>query len=147
MPTDRTNVPVMNTYKGDQEVALDANNAVTNLKYKVRTVNKTAAYTCTRADSGTHFTQSGGPVVFTLPAVATSAGCEYWFASVAGVNDDLTVTAPAGTLVAFNNLGATSIAFATNGLILGGIIHVVCNGSKWMATCEVGNILQAITVT
>jgi hypothetical protein len=136
----------MNTVLGNLPM-LDVNRAVASLKYKVKTANKTAAYTCTRADSGTHFTQSGGPVVFTLPAVATSTGCEYWFASLAGANDDLTVTAPAGTLVGFNNLGATSIAFPTNALIIGGIIHVVCNGSKWIATCEIGNILQEIVLT
>ena len=144
MPNDIT--PTMDTFQGNTP-SLDSTGSVADIRYKVRTVDKTAAYSCTRADSGTHFTQSGGPVVFTLPAVADSAGCEYWFASLAGVNDDLTITAPAGTMVAFHNTAATSIALDQNAMVLGAIIHVVCTGTKWISGVEVGNILQVITVS
>jgi hypothetical protein len=143
MPNDGANT--MNTYLGN-EAGLDANKAVANLKYKVRTVDKTANYTCLPSDSGTHFTQSGGPVIFTLPTAVGNAGVEYWFASLAGANDDLVVTAPAGTLVAFNNITATSISLPTNALIIGSIIHVISNGTVWVSSVEVGNILAAIIV-
>ena len=96
--------------------------------------SKTASYTCTVADSGTWFNTkgAGGTVVFTLPAVATSAGVHYRFTAAAA--QILTVTAPAGTLVTYNNLAATSISTGTvNG---GHGFEVVCDGAFWYASAH-----------
>ena len=143
MPTDRDNVPIMDTILGNVP-ALDQSGAQASFKYKVKTALKATAYTCTRGDSGTHF-YSAVTTTYTLPAVATSTGCEYWFASTA-VDATVTITAPAGTMVAFNNTAATSIALDQAGMMCGFIAHAVCTGTKWITTVEVGNILQVITV-
>lgn len=143
MPKDSG--PVMTSIDANRPMQ-DANKAIGDLKYKVRTVDKTASYTCLVSDSGTHFTQSGGAIVFTLPAVADSTGVEYWFASLSTANYDLTVTAPANTMVYNNVLTGTSLGFGTSAEIIGGVIHVVCNGTVWIATAEVGNVAQDYTV-
>lgn len=95
------------------------------------TATKTANYTCTAADSGTWFNTkgAGGTVVFTLPAVATSAGYHYRF--TAGANQIVTVTAPAGTLVTYNSAAATSVSTGT--VNIGHGFEVVCDGSFWYA--------------
>jgi len=95
------------------------------------TATKTAAYTCTVADSGTWFNTkgAGGTVVFTLPAVATSAGVHYRFTAAAA--QILTVTAPAGTLVTYNNAAATSISTGT--VNIGHGFELICDGAFWYA--------------
>lgn len=96
-----------------------------------RVVTKTASYTCTVADAGTWFNTKGaaGTVVFTLPAVATSAGVHYRFQAAA--NQVVTVTAPAGTLVTYNNAAATSVSTGT--VNIGHGFELVCDGSFWYA--------------
>jgi hypothetical protein len=136
MPTIEANVP-----------ALDATNCISSLASKVNYVTKTASYTCTRADSGTHFSNlaAAGAVTFTLPAVATSAGCVYWFHTAVAAQN-LLVTAPAGTLVAYNNAAATTISLVTAGNIAGACIHAFCTGTKWIAAVRLENIGVTITV-
>jgi hypothetical protein len=120
---------------------LDADGCIPSFAPKRRIVAKTAAYTCLPLDSGTIFTNTaaGGSVTFTLPAVATSTGFEYWFAF--GALQAIVVTAPAGTLVALNNVAATSLTIGTEE---GGvIIHAVCSGTKWY----IGVACELITTT
>lgn len=92
---------------------------------------KTADYTCTAADSGTWFNTKGaaGTVIFTLPAVATSTGFHYRFTAAAG--QILTVTAPSGKLVTYNNAAATSVSTGT--VNIGHGFEVVCDGAFWYA--------------
>jgi len=126
---------------------IDADGSIPSFAPKVNYVTKIAAYTVKVHESGTHFSNSGaaGSVTFTLPAVASSAGCVYWFhAAVAAQN--LVVTAPAGTLVAHNNATATSVSLQTGGNIAGGCIHVFCDGVKWFSAVRIENIAVTITV-
>lgn len=90
---------------------------------------KTADYTLTAADSGTWFNTKGaaGTVIFTLPAVATSTGFHYRFTAAA--NQILTVTAPAGTMVTYNNAAATSVSTGT--VNIGHGFEAICDGSFW----------------
>lgn len=115
-------------------------------KFRRTVTAKTADYTLLSADSGGVFTTRGaaGAVIFTLPAVATSTGFEYTFINSADQN--MTVTAPAGTLVAFNNVGATSIAFSTATEKIGGAVKVVCDGTKWFAQVLLGAETQTPTI-
>jgi hypothetical protein len=127
---------------------VDADGCIPAIAYKVPIKTVTAAaYTCTRGDSGTHFTNQGTATnqVFTLPAVATSAGCEYWF-SHDGTTYTLTVTAPAGTLVAFNNIGATSVALATAVKMIGNTIHVYCDGTLWHSSALFSKVVAGGTI-
>lgn len=112
-----------------------------------RTVTaKTADYTLTAADSGGVFTTTGaaGAVNFSLPAVATSTGFTYSFVNT--VDQNMTITAPAGTLVALNNASATSIAWSTAGEKIGASCTVICDGSKWLLQNHLVAEAQTVTV-
>ena len=97
-------------------------------------------------DSGATYVVTGGTgVTFTLPAVATSAGLYYHF--INGVDQNMTVDGPAGTLVVFNNTGATSIAYSTASEKIGASVSAFCNGTKWYIQNHLGAEAQTITVT
>jgi len=126
---------------------VDADGCIPSFAPKVNYVTKTAAYTCKVSDSGTHFSNLGaaGSVTFTLPAVALSTGVEYFFHTAVAAQD-VVVTAPAGTLVAYNNAAATSISLVTAGNRAGACIHVFCDGTKWLSGVRLENIGVTITV-
>lgn len=123
---------------GDAYLLLDS--------YQRTVTAKTASYTLTAADSGGVFTTTGaaGAIVFTLPAVATSTGYEYTFLNT--VDQNMTITAPAGTLVVFNNAAATSIAFSTLSEKIGAAVKVTCDGAKWIAQVMLGAETQTPTI-
>jgi len=80
-----------------------------------RPTAKTADYGLTQADIGGIFTNrgAGGAVNFTLPAPAAALnGAYYDFFVVA--DQSVTLTAPSGKLVVFNNAAATSAALSTS---------------------------------
>jgi len=114
------------------QMAITKNGVLTGLgQYPVTA--KAASYTLLASDSGGTFTTTGatGAVTFTLPAVATSKGFRYQFVNTVGQN--MVVTAPAGTLVTFNNAAATSATFSTAGNLIGAGLEVLCDGAKWLA--------------
>jgi hypothetical protein len=98
-------------------------------------VVKAANYTVVNGtDNMTHYTTRGaaGAVTFTLPTTITK-GQRWRFTNEAGQN--MIVAAPAGKLVTFNNLAATSVAFQTAGNLIGGTFEIVVNddASKYLA--------------
>lgn len=99
-------------------------------------VAKTADYTVLSTDSGKAFTTLGasGAVIFTLPAVG-SAARGYRFRFHNAVDQNMTVTAPAGKLITFNNAAATSVAFSTAGNKIGATVEIVAtpDGAKYIA--------------
>ena len=105
---------------------------ISKIAYTRNPVAKTANYTCLVEESGTHFTTTGatGAVTFTLPA-ETNLGVEYVFSNT--VDQNMTVTAASGKMVALNNAAATSVAFSTTSQKIGGSVKVVCDGTKWIA--------------
>lgn len=99
------------------------------------TNQQTGNYTINPAvdQSGTAFSNRGaaGAVTFTLPAAALSlAGVYYEFDGVA--NQNLTVAAPAGTAVTFNNAAATSLSASTLNQKIGAHILAKCDGTSWL---------------
>lgn len=111
-----------------------------------QTIPKTANYTVVSGtDSGTHFTTrgAGGAVTFTLPAVALAKGNRFLFTNE--VDQNMTIAAPAGTLVTFNNAAATSVSVSTAGQKIGATFEVIGNdnSSKWIAIPHI----QGHTVT
>jgi hypothetical protein len=99
----------------------------------IDTQAKTANYTVVNGqDNGVLFTTTGaaGAVNFTLGNPAT--GNAFTFMNTA--NQNLTVTAPAGKLVAFNNAAATSVSLQTAAQKIGGGFEVVADetGSFWI---------------
>jgi len=124
--------------------SVDNDGCIVNLGYKVRTSTKTAAYTVLVSDSGTRFSNAGavGSVTFTLPAVASSTGCEYWFFNAVEAQD-IVVAAPTGTLVAYNDITADSITLAS---LPGTCVHVFCDGTKWYSGVGLSKIDITITV-
>lgn len=101
-----------------------------------QTVAKAADYTVVSGtDNGKVFTTLGasGAIVFTLPAVGAGIiGQRFKF--INEVDQNMTITAPANTLVIFNNLTATSGVFSTAGNKIGAICEVYANsdGTKWI---------------
>ena len=129
---DQTSMPLFN----GMTPGLDAYKRIPGIAYLMNTVAKTASYTCKAEESGTVFTNrgAGGAVTFTLPAVASSAGVFYYFMNCV-VAQDLIVSAPANTLVTFNSITSTSVAFSTASQRAGGGFLLVCDGTKWLAFC------------
>jgi hypothetical protein len=110
-------------------------------------VAKTADYTVSAStDNGKLFTNQGasGAVNFTLPAVAQGLK----FAFFVEANQNLTVTAPAGKLVAFNNATATSISFSTSSEKVGAMVEVYANadGTKYLTKVSLGAETQTPTI-
>lgn len=107
---------------------VDLGGTVGHVRHTVRAV--VGATSPAAADSGTVYIVNGGTGVnFTLPAVATSAGL--WFKFINGVAQDMTVTAPANTMVVFNDVTATSLAYSTVGEKVGAACEVYCDGNFW----------------
>lgn len=76
-----------------------------------RVVDKSASYQVLPADIGSVIVATGA-ITVTLPAVADV--WNGWNIKVFnGANNNLTITAPSGKLVTFNNTAATSAAFST----------------------------------
>ena len=91
-----------------------------------------ATASLTIGQSGALITTEGssGAVVLTLPAVASSDGVHYWF--VNAEDQDLTIAAPADTMVTFNDVAADSVKFGTSSEKVGGGAFAFCDGAKWM---------------
>jgi len=124
-----------------------AQNGWVAVRAGINVVAKTANYSATTADTGTMFTTTGatGAVTFTLPAVSGRAGVWYEFMNT--VDQTMTVTAPANTLVAFNNATATSIAFSTASEKIGSGVRVFCDGAKWVALPILGSETATPTIS
>jgi len=114
------------------------------------TIAKTTSYTVLATDAGDVFTTQGaaGAVTFTLPALASiTAGWEATFINEAGQN--MLVTAPAGKLVCFNNLVATTIAFQTAGELIGSGVRIITNAdaTKYIALPILGSETATPTIS
>ena len=106
-----------------------------------------ATATLTVGESGSMITNEGATatVVLTLPAVASSTGCYYWF--VNAENFDLTIAAPANLMVTFNDDTATSVTFGASNEKRGGGVFAYCDGAKWMVQLMTYDAAdQAVTV-
>lgn len=107
----------------------------------------TADYTLVAADANKVFTNQGaaGAVVATLPAtIIPGWRCKFFIEA----NQNLTITAPAGKLVVFNNAAATSIAFSTSSEKIGAGVEIMTNadGTKYLAFVSLGAETQTPTI-
>ena len=132
--------------------------AITSTRNFVTNFNKTmgarrkvithaSTVSLTVAESGSLITTegAGGAVILTLPAVASSTGCYYWF--VAAEDQDMTIAAPANLMVTFNDITATSVKFEASNEIVGGGVFAFCDGAKWMIQLSTyDGVDQAVTV-
>lgn len=145
MPRPSTRQTQMPVFHG-KSPSLDGNLQIDNISHTVNVVAKTADYSVLVKESGTYFTTTGatGGVNFTLPAVADSTGCIYWFAAEADF--EIMVTAPTGTLVAGNDTAANSVAWTTVSQQIGNGFMAVCDGTLWYAFPYAGQNDSAITI-
>jgi len=136
----------MDTFNG-MAPAVDADHFIDKLAFKFHVVAKTASYTPKLRESGTFFTTEGasGAIVFTLPAVASSDGIVYWFYSAEIQN--MTITAPANTMVAGSDATATNVVFSDATGKCGNCVMVVGNGTLWHAFPMTAQNDVVITVT
>lgn len=108
---------------------------------------KTADYTIVLRDNNKTFTNQGaaGAVVFTLPTCAVGLRFRFFVEA----NQNVTITAASGKLVAFNNAVATSIAYTTANEKVGAGVEIVANadGSKWLAINSLGSETQTPTIS
>ena len=144
MPTPSTAQTHMKLYNG-MAPAVDANGLVDNIAYKVNVINKVAAYTVLASESGSIFNTTGATasVTFTLPTKAD--GLVYYF--YVGADFEVLVTADAAnTMMAFNDVTATSVAFTTASEHVGGCFMVFTDGTWWYASAMLGADSQTITV-
>jgi hypothetical protein len=107
---------------------------------------KTAAYTCTKFDSGTifHTTGATAAVTFTLPQISDGP---FWFMFVCGADIGMTITAAtADTAVTFNDLAADSVAFSTASEMIGAVVEVICDGTTLFVLPRLASEAQTVTI-
>ena len=146
MPLPSTRQSHMDVFHG-MSPNVDDNHVIDDLAFKLNTVAKTTDYTIKGNESGTFFTNLGATtdIEFTLPAVATAGdGFVCWVYNA--VDIECLVTAPANTLIAFNNATADGISFTTASNQAGAGFMFVCNGTYWCACCFRGDAGATITV-
>jgi hypothetical protein len=97
--------------------------------HKITTVAAQAGSVSLATATSGQYHISTGAVTYTLPAVATAAGCIWHFAHAAA--GDFVITAPADTLVAFNDAAATSFTAGTNGEEIGFACTVFSDGTLY----------------
>lgn len=105
--------------------------------------DKAADYTVLAVDGGKFFVATAA-ANFTLPAIANVYdGWKVRFFNAADAN--MAVTAPAGKLIVFNNVAATSITFSTSGEKAGVGVEIIYDATltKYLAVVS----LPAETVT
>jgi len=127
-------------------LALNSNNQIDQIPFKVNTASKTTDYTVLASESGTFFNNRGATVAinFTLPAMAD--GLNYHFYAA----DDFAITVTSGTadkMICDNDVAADSLALSTGSEIMGGCIFVVSDGTKWMATAYLEESQTAVVAT
>lgn len=146
MPVPTTRQTHMDVYKG-MSPNVDDNHIIDDISFTQNCVAKTTDYTILGSESGTVFTSQGATadIEFTLPAVATAgSGFVCWVFNAEDI--ECLVTAPADTLVAFNNATADGISFTTASNQAGGGFMFVCDGTYWHAGCFRGDAGATITV-
>src|SRR5688572_30730061 len=107
---------------------------------------KTAAYTCTKYDSGTifHTTGATAAVTFTLPQISDGP---FYFLFVCGADIGMTITAAtADTAVTFNDLAADSVAFSTASEMIGASVEVICDGTTLFVLPRLASEAQTVTI-
>lgn len=124
-------------------VDADFESLQSNTKLAIKLI--AAAYTVVKDDSGKVLVMtSASAVTITLPAASGNDGMHLWIVGQgAGA---LTIAATAGELVAFNDAAANSIAFSTTSEIIGGAVHCICTGSKWLALVHLAAETQTPTI-
>jgi hypothetical protein len=132
----------MPTHLG-QGPGLDTMGRIQTMSFTLNAVSKAASYTVLQEDSGSVFIATAA-ATFTLPAVASSAGCTWTF--INGADTDMVVTAPAGTLVADGNAAATSATFSTASHKIGGSCIITGNGTKYYLQ-QTGVLLAVPTIS
>jgi hypothetical protein len=133
----------MKTFLG-RAPGLNSDDQIENIQSTVKVVAKTTAYTVLARESGTVFTTEGATasVTFTLPTIA--AGLHYWF--MCSEDFDMVVTGTANLMVAFNDVTATSVSYATSAEKAGCGFYLVCDGTKWLAFCLIGQDSATVTI-
>lgn len=112
---------------------VDSNGFIADIALKLKISAKTASYTVNLNESGTVFTTRGATaaVTFTLPAVASAAGCVYLFFNA--VDFAMTIASAEGdNMIMKNDVDLDSIAFSTTSELIGGAAMIVGDGTSWL---------------
>lgn len=146
MPYTSGRQTFMSTINGETPI-LNSALQIGLISYTPKIVAKTAAYTCTAADSGTIFTTTGatGSVTFTLPAISTGP---WEFKFINGADQNMIVAAAtADTMVTMNDLEADSVAFQQSSEKIGGTVEVYCDGTTLFGLARLATEAQTPAIT
>ena len=108
--------------------------------------DKSASYTVVPEDLGKILVATGA-VTFTLPPIADV--WNGWNAKfINGANSNMTISAPTGKLVTFNDIAANSIAFSTTSEKVAGGAQIVYDSAltKYLAFLFVAGEAQTVTI-
>ena len=122
----------MDTYMGNMPMLDPDTMLLKDLAATLRTLTKTADYTCTVNDSGTIFNVTGAKalVTFTLPTPeAANDGVFYGFVSTAATG---LAVACADKIVYDNSIVTDSLTAETTDHIIGAALFAVSNGALWL---------------
>jgi DNA-binding beta-propeller fold protein YncE len=114
---------------------------------QLRVEAKAASYGVLVRDSGTVFTTRGatGAIVFTLPALADSPNCHYWFCAIP--DETMTIASAEGNnMIASGDVAASSVAYDSANEIIGGVFYVVNDGTQWLVFPHLKDEGQAFTI-
>lgn len=125
-------------------------NAYNQIEYPMwvpKVVTTIVDLTLVAKDSGTIYVNTAATeanINFTLPAIADGP---YFFIIMSGAATGMTITAETvNTLVAFNDLTATSVSLDTSAEIIGGGFIIVCDATSVFALPLTASHAQTITV-
>jgi hypothetical protein len=108
-------------------------------------VDKSASYTITAEDIGKVFVATGA-ITLTLPAIA-NVWNGWNVTCTVGANSSVTIAAPTGKLIHFNDVAANSVAFSTTNEKVGGAVRIVYDLALTKYLCMVlAQEAQTITV-
>lgn len=146
MPKPTTRQTHMPVHMGNAPSVEADTRQIDNMAFKVNVVPKVADYTVKATESGTFFTNAGATaaVNFTLPAFAD--GLVYFFFVAA----DFAVTVTSSTadmMITDHDVAADSIALSTTSEMLGGMIQVFSDGTKWMSMVYAEESVAVTVVT
>ena len=115
-----------------------------------KVIDITGNVTLSVRDSGAIFTTYGAAsaadIVVTLPALADSANCHYWFVAIPDHNMAV-ASAEGNNMIASGDIAASTVAYQTSDEIVGGVFYVVNGGTKWLVFPHLADKGQAITIT
>ena len=119
--------------------------AVRNDNKIMNVLSLTADTTLTEANSGSIINNQADANAITITLPAQAKGLNFIFSVVE--DQTFTISTTANTMVVFNDVAATTIAFSTSSEKAGGAFFVYSDGTNWIAHEMVSEGQTSVTTT